>query len=335
MVRTSKLRMIALLGIAAVLFAVTALGEDQVYKFTFAHAQPLTHPRHLSMEFFKTLVEGASGGRIQVELFGAGVLGGESDLMDMVKLGTIQGTRGGAFQRASNMYLLITLPFLFNSADEALAVVRSNLGQRINEASLANGYYVPALGLAGGFRQITNAKRPITVPDDIVGLKIRAPGIESIVKTMQALGAAVVSIPYGETYMGLKTNVAEGQENPYSNIVEMKFYEVQKYLTVINYQVHPDPFFVNPAWYASLPGDLKEIFDSAARQAMAYSDTIWLAKEDGYRGFLETQLTTNVVSDENRALFIAKVKPVWDYFIGQGYFTQEDVDEALETAAGL
>jgi tripartite ATP-independent transporter DctP family solute receptor len=333
MFRVSRCRMVVLLGTLLVLFGVTAWG--QTYTFTFAHAQPLTHPRHLSMEFFERLVEEASEGRIQVELFGAGVLGGESELMDMVKLGTIQGTRGGAFQRASNKYLLITLPFLFASPDEAVAVVRSDVGQQINADSMTNGYYVPALGLAGGFRQITNVVRPIEVPGDIVGLKIRAPGIESIIKTMEALGAAVTSIPYTETYMGLKTGIADGQENPYSNIVEMKFYEVQTYMTIVNYQVHPDPFFVSPAWYASLPSDLQAIFDAAAKAAMAYSDAIWLAKEDGYRAFLETALTTNVISEANRPLFIDQVKPVWQYFIDKGYFTQEEVDAALAIAAGL
>ena len=333
MVRASRFRLVAVVCVALALFGAAAWG--QVYEFKFAHAQPLTHPRHLSMEFFESLVEDASQGRIQVELFGAAVLGSESELMDMVKLGTIQGTRGGAFQKASNAYILITLPFLFSSADEALAVVRSDLGDRINAASLANGYYVPALGLAGGFRQITNVVRPIQVPGDLVGLKIRCPGIESIVKTMEALGALPTSIPYNDTYMALKTGVADGQENPCSNIVEMKFYEVQEYMTVVNYQVHPDAFFVNPAWYESLPDDLKAIFDAAAVATMAYSDSVWLAKEDGYRAFLETQLETNVVTEENRPLFISQVAPVWQYFIDKGYFTQEDIDAALATIAGI
>jgi tripartite ATP-independent transporter DctP family solute receptor len=333
MFRISRFRLGALLCVLVALFGVAAWG--QVYEFTFAHAQPLTHPRHISMQFFESLVEEASQGRIQVELFGAGVLGDESALMDMVKLGTIQGTRGGAFQRASNKYLLITLPFLFASPDEALAVVRSDFGQQVNADSLNNGFYVPALGLAGGFRQITNVKRPIEAPGDLVGLKIRAPGIESIIKTMEALGATVASIPYTETYMGLKTGVADGQENPYSNIVAMKFYEVQEYMTIVNYQVHPDPFFVNPAWYEGLPDDLKAIFDASAKATMAYSDAIWLADEDGHRAFLETVLTTNVISEENRPLFIEQVKPVWQYFIDNGYFTQEEVDEALAIAAGV
>jgi len=333
MLRSKGLSFVVLLGLAVGLVGVTAWAD--VYTFTFGHAQPLTHPRHLSMQFFEKLVEEASQGRIQVELFGAAVLGSEAELMDQVKLGTIQGTRGGAFQKASNKYILITLPFLFANVDQALAVVRSDVGAGINAASLENGYYVPALGLAGGFRQITNVVRPIGTPADIAGLKIRAPGIESIVKTMEALGAVVTTIPYNDTYMGLKTGVADGQENPCSNIFEMKFYEVQEYMTIVNYQVHPDALFVNPAWYNSLPDDLKAIFDAACVATMAYSDSIWLAKEDGYRAFLETQLTTNVLTEANRQLFISQVAPVWQYFIDKGYFTQAEVDAAVAIASGI
>lgn len=134
--------------------------------------------------------------------------------------------------------------------------------------------------------------------------------------------------------MALKTGVVDGQENPPSNITEMKFYEVQKYFTNVNYQVHPDPFFANLKWYQNLPDDLKAIFIAAAKAAMKYSDAIWLAKEDGYRAFLETQLETNYISEENRPLFVKKIKSVWQHYVDKDYFTQAEIDEALAVAAG-
>ena len=73
----------------------------------------------------------------------------------------------------------------------------------------------------------------------------------------------------------------------------MKFYEAQKYLSVVNWQIHPDPFYVNPDWYEALPDDLKQIFDASAKAAMIYSDTIWLNSENNYFNFLQTKLETN------------------------------------------
>jgi C4-dicarboxylate-binding protein DctP len=303
------------------------------YAFKFAHAQPDTHPRHKSMIYFKEQLEAASKGQIKVELFAGGVLGKEPELMDMVKIGNIQGTRGALFERANKKYLLYTLPFLFADIEQAKRLIRSGFGEKINQGAKANGFYVPVTGVAGGFRQFTNNVRPIATPDDMKGLKMRTPPIDSIIRTMTALGANPQQVPYGETYMALKTNVVDGQENPCSNIAEMKFYEVQKYFTEVNYQIHPDPFFVSLAWYEALPTELKAVFDSAAKAAMARSDEIWLASEKDYQTLLTQKLQPNKVTPENYRAFVAKVKPVWDHYVSAGYFTRAEIDEALAQAA--
>jgi len=303
------------------------------YTFKFAHAQPDSHPRQKSMLFFKEQLESASKGQIKVEIYAGGVLGKEPELMDMVKVGNLQGTRGALFERANKKYLLYTLPFLFADIDQATRLIRSGFGEQINEGARANGFYVPATGVAGGFRQFTTNPRPIVTPDDMKGLKMRTPPIDSIIRTMSALGASPQQVPYGDTYMALKTNVVDGQENPCSNIAEMKFYEVQKYFTEVNYQIHPDPFFVNLAWFESLPGDLKAVFTAAAKAAMAKSDEVWLASEKDYQALLTQKLTANRITAENHKAFVAKVKPVWDYYVSAGYFTRAEIDGALAQAA--
>jgi C4-dicarboxylate-binding protein DctP len=150
---------------------------------------------------------------------------------------------------------------------------------------------------------------------------------------MTALGANPQQVPYGETYMALKTNVVDGQENPCSNIAEMKFYEVQKYFTEVNYQIHPDPFFVSLTWYDTLSSDLKALFNSVAKAAMAKSDEVWLASEKDYQALLTQKLQANKITTENHKAFVARVKPVWDYYVSAGYFTRAEIDEALAQAA--
>jgi C4-dicarboxylate-binding protein DctP len=161
---------------------------------------------------------------------------------------------------------------------------------------------------------------------------MRTPPIDSIIRTMSALGASPQQVPYGETYMALKTNVVDGQENPCSNIAEMKFYEVQKYFTEVNYQIHPDPFFVSVAWYDALPGDLKAAFTAAAKAAMARSDEVWLASEKDYQTLLTQKLKANTISAESHKAFVAKVKPVWDHYVSAGFFARAEIDEALKAA---
>jgi len=310
----------------------STVSAKEPYVFKYANTQSEHHPRSQSMVFFKNTVEKASQGRIQVELYFSGVLGKEAEVLDMVKLGTVQGCRGGLFERANKKYLMYTLPFLFEDANKVVAVMRSDLGQSINKGAMANGFYIPATGVAGGMRNITCSKRPIQTVADLKGIKMRTPPIDVTIRTFKALGGSPQQVAYTETYMALKTGVVDGQENPFSNAVDMKFYEAQKYLSVVNWQVHPDPFYVNPAWYNGLPDDLKAVFDAAAEATMIYSDTIWLNSEQNYYNTLKDKLQVNFITPEARKQFVDGVKPVWQSYVDEGYFTWDEINQALAIA---
>lgn len=324
---------VSVLALCLLLSAGPSSAADKTFVFKYANTQSENHPRSKSMVFFKNTLEKASQGRIKVELYFSGVLGKEAEVLEMVKLGTVQACRGGLFERANKKYLMYTLPFLFENADKVVAVMRSSLGQKINKGAMANGFYIPATGVAGGMRNITNSKRPIKTVADLKGLKMRTPPIDVTIRTFKALGANPQQVAYTETYMALKTKVVDGQENPFSNAVDMKFYEAQKFLSVVNWQVHPDPLYVNPAWYQNLPDDLKAVFDAVAEATMIYSDTIWLNSETGYYNILKGKLEVNDVAPEDREGFVKGVKSVWQYYVDQGYFTWDEINEALAIAS--
>jgi tripartite ATP-independent transporter DctP family solute receptor len=307
---------------------------EKPYLFKYANTQTETHPRSKSMVLFKDQLEKASSGRIKVELYFSGVLGGEAEVLDMVATGTVQGCRGGLFERANKKYLIYTLPFMFENTDQVIRLMRSEFGNKVNQGALKNGFYIPACGVAGGFRNITSNVGPIAKPEDLKGLRMRTPPIDMTLRTFKALGANPQQVPYTETYMALKTGVVDAQENPFSNTVDMKFYEVQKHLSVVNWQLHPDPLYVNPAWYNGLPADLKAIFDSVAESAMIYSDTIWLNSEKEYFYVLRDHLKTNTLDSAATAAFREAVKSVWQSYVDDGSFTWDDLNEAMRIAKG-
>lgn len=291
------------------------------------HSQPITTPRHLSFLKFKELVEQRTNGAIKVEIYPSAQLGDEGAMIDAVKLGTIQGTRGGLFERVSPKLLVYTLPFLFENLESIEKVTMGPIGDKLAKDAEKNGIIVLATGDAGGFRQITNNRRPVTKPEDLKGLKIRAPGVKTIVKTLEAFGANVVSIPYGETYMALKSGVADGQENPFVNIESMKFHEVQKYLTIIDYQFHPDPFNVNLKWYKSLSAEHQKILKDCAIESMKYNDVIIKDANATAGKIVQTALETVVLSAAQREIFRQRSKPVYDLLIAEGLVTQAEIDE--------
>lgn len=165
------------------------------------------------------------------------------------------------------------------------------------------------------------------------GLKVRTPPIESIIKAMEALGANPASIPYAEVYMALKTGVADGQENPFIDIEAMKFNEVQKYLTIVNYQWHPDPFAVNLDWYNSLSSKHQKIVKKAAEEAMEFNDD--MMKEANDVAFAKIKDTFDEIvelSDAERQAFIDAVQPVYSYYIEKGLFTMAELEQIRKAA---
>ena len=134
---------------------------------------------------------------------------------------------------------------------------------------------------------------------------------------MEALGANPVSVPYVETYMALKTGVADGQENPFVNIESMKFDEVQKYITIVNYQVHPDPFYVSKPWFDTLAEEDKELLTKAAEDMMAISDKMMIDGNKEAFDKIKENLEVTELTEEEIAEFRKLVKPVYDYFINE------------------
>jgi len=326
-----KLFSASLITIAMVL-AVSSPVAAATVAMKIGHAQPTGTPRHESLLAFKDAVEKASKGEIKVDIFPAGQLGAEASMVDMVKTGTLQATRGGAFERVAPELLIYTMPFLFETVESAQKVTNGPIADRIAKFAEKNGIVILATGNAGGLRQITNNKHPIVSPKDMEGLKIRAPGIESIIKSLEAFGASAVSIPYGDTYMALKTGVADGQENPFVNIESMKFNEVQKYMTVINYQYHPDPFCVGLKWFNGLSPENQKIMRDAAVESMKINDK--LTSEAELKAFdkIKTGLEVVTLTPEQRQAFKEKAKSVDEYFVKKGLFSQADID-ALRAAA--
>ncbi len=291
------------------------------------HAHPIGTPRHQSYLKFKELVEKRTNNAIKVEVYPSAQIGDEIAMIDATKMGTLQSTRGGPFERMAPELLVYTLPFLFDNLNSIEKVSMGPIGDRIAKNAEKNGLIILTTGDGGGFRNISNNKRPIKSPDDMKGLKIRTPPIESIIKTMEVFGANPVSIPFGETYMALKTNVADGQENPMVNMESMKFHEVQKYLTVLEYQFHPDPFLVNLKWYKALSPEQQKILKESAVEAMKLNDTLMNDTNKKALENIKKSLEVTTLTPEQRQQFKAKVAPVYDYFIKKGICTQKDIDD--------
>ncbi len=301
------------------------------FEMIVGHAQPEGNPRYVSMEKFAKDVEEKTGGHVKVTVYGNGQLGTEKEMLEQVVQGTVQGMRGGQFDFSPRL-LMFTAPFLTQNRAQVTALLQSDLAKSVcAEAEATTGTVIINLCDAGGYRQFSNNNHPITKPDDLKGLKMRTNGMKTIDLTFQQLGASTVSVPYADLYMGLKTGVADGQENPWVNVVGMKFYEVQKYFTEVNYQFHPDPFYVNAGWWNSLPEEYQTIISECATEMGEYNDQlIDENSEAAKQQIIDSGAEVYVPTDEEIQAFKDAVQPVYDQMISEGICTAEEMNQMKE-----
>ncbi|MGB2782357.1 MAG: TRAP transporter substrate-binding protein, partial [Atribacterota bacterium] len=166
---------------------------------------------------------------------------------------------------------IVDMPFTFSSREVARRLFDINnpfTRKLVVECVEKTGIRILHL-LPFGFRQLTNDVRPIKTPDDMKGLKIRTMEIVPHMKLIESLGATPTPIPFLELYTSLQTKVVNGQENPFSNIIAQKFYQVQKYCTLTGHLLGVGATLINEKWFQSLPDDLKLALVEAERVAQA------------------------------------------------------------------
>lgn len=311
--------------------AFVSLGD---FTMMVGHAQPEGNPRYVSMEKFAADVAAKTNGHVTVEVFGNGQLGTEKEMLEQVVAGTVQGMRGGQFDFSPRL-LMFTLPFLAQNRAQVTALLQSDLAKKVcAEAEAETGTVIINLCDAGGWRQFSNSKHPITKPDDLKGLKMRTNGMNTIDKTFIALGATTTTIPYSDLYMGLKTGVADGQENPWVNVEGMKFYEVQQYFTEVNYQFHPDPFYVNAAWWNGLPQEYRDIITECAAEMGTYNDQLIDENQEAAKQVvIDAGCEVYEPSEEELKAFQDAVQVVYDQCVEEGIMTADELQEMLDIVA--
>ena len=304
------------------------------YTMMVGHAQPDNNPRNISLLKFAEDVATKTNGHVTVDVQGNGVLGTEKEMLEQVVQGTLEGMRGGQFDFSPRL-LMFTLPFLTNTRAQVTALLKSDLAKKVcAEAESTTGTVIINLCDAGGYRQFSNNQHPITKPEDLVGLKMRTNGMKTIDMTFVALGATTTTVAYADLYMGLKTGVADGQENPWVNVEGMKFYEVQKYFTEVNYQFHPDPFYVNAEWWNSLPEEFRTIISECASDMGDYNDQLIDENSEAAKQvIIDSGAEVYVPTAEELAAFQEACQPVYQQVVEEGICTQEELDEMLAIVA--
>jgi tripartite ATP-independent transporter DctP family solute receptor len=289
-----------------------ALAQERTIKFTTQN--PKGHPLVMGMEKFAEIVQAKSAGKIKVNLFPGGVLGGDAQVVSAIQGGTVEmaSLNSGILASQVKDFELFDLPFIFANGKEADAVVDGPFGKKMHAKLEAKGL----IGLTYwelGFRQITNSKRPITKVEDIAGLKLRVIPNAINLDWTKALGANPTPLAFPEVYAGLEQGAIDGQENPLSVIAANKFFEVQKYVTLTNHQYNPQSVLISKKFWDTLSAAEKKIISDAAAESTTYErEQARLQATTALDAVKKGGMQVSELSAAELAKFREKMKPVVD-----------------------
>jgi tripartite ATP-independent transporter DctP family solute receptor len=224
---------LAAIALAATFAATGAQAQFQERNFKLSSGSGKDHPTGAGIAKMAACVQAKSGGKMKITPYYDNQLGNDNTATQSVRSGTIDMVLPSTAPLVPIVPALgvLDLPFLFTSEAEADAVLDGKAGDWLSAK-------LPAVGLVNlaywenGFRNATNNKRPIQRIEDFGGLKIRVMQNPVYIDTFKELGTNAVPMAFSEVYSALETKAVDGQENPFALIDNMKFYEVQKYLSL-------------------------------------------------------------------------------------------------------
>ncbi|NND91658.1 MAG: TRAP transporter substrate-binding protein [Granulosicoccus sp.] len=316
-----------LMGASLALSAGQASAEKMILKF--GHVGNPGSLFEASVNEFVKNANARLGDRAEVQAFGSSQLGKDNELLQKLKLGQVTfALPSSVMSSVADEFGVFEMPYIIQSRDHMKAV-QAEIGESVfNAAAEARGYKILAY-FENGFRHITNNLRPINVPDDLAGIKLRTPKGEWRVKMFQLYGANPTPMAFSEVFTALKTGVIDGQENPYAQIWSGKFQEVQKYLSVTGHVYTPAYVLVSAKNFAKLPEDIQSDLMAAAAESQ---DAVYAMAAS-----LETELLENIrnagveVNEADKQAFVDASKPIYDEFAS----TVEGGADLIDTVLSL
>jgi tripartite ATP-independent transporter DctP family solute receptor len=244
---------------------VSAQGSARVLRL--AHSHPENDPVHKAALRMAELVRDRTGGAVEIKVFGNGQLGSDSATISAVRGGTIDiaWTGNPFFTGMAPKLNVLDLPFLFRDRAHVAKVLDGPIGDALR-AELHASNLVAMSTWEVGWRHITNNRRPVRTPDDVKGLKIRTTPNPAHIKAFQLLGATPTPMAFTEVFTALETGTVDGQENPVTLILNAKFDEVQKHLSLTQHAFTTAPIVINKAKLEAMPPKVQEGLLESAKE---------------------------------------------------------------------
>ncbi|WP_371420091.1 TRAP transporter substrate-binding protein [Tardiphaga sp.] len=310
-------------GLAALAAGVTGLGQltpaqaqtKMVLKASDVH--PLGYPTVESVVRMGKKLDGATSGRLTIQMFPSMQLGGEKEAIEQAQVGALQIARisVGAVGPVVDDVNVFNMPFVFRDSKHMEAVLDGEIGtELLNKITANEKTGLVALGwMNAGSRNIYNSKRPIKTLADLKGLKIRMIGNPLFIDTMNALGGNGVAMGFDQVFSAMQTGVVDGAENNLPSFVAQNHFQVAKYFSMTEHLIIPELLVFSKASWAKLTPDDQALLKKFGREAQLEQRALWYEAEKAALDKMK-EVGTDIVTSIDKQPFRDAVKPVWEKY---------------------
>lgn len=274
MIRRTLLNASAVFALGAASLGASA--QTMVLKAADVH--PAGYPNVVAVESMGKKLEAATNGRLKIQTFPGGVLGGEKEMIEQTQVGAINILRTslGPVGTVVPEVNVFNLPFIFRNQEHARAVIDGPIGDELLAKVSASPAKLVAIGWMDGGARSLYTKKPVRTPADLKGQKVRMMGNPLFVDTMNAMGGNGISMGYGEVFTALQTGVVDGAENNAPSYFTSNHYNTgAKYYTQTNHLIIPELLVVSKATWDKLSKDDQALLKKFGREAQMEQRTLW------------------------------------------------------------
>ncbi len=290
-----------------------ASSETRVIKLAHMSPELPDDAYHMFALRFKEAIEEKTNGKFEVELYPAGVLGKDRELIEGLQYGTVDlavitSSPMGNFVPS---FQTLDLPFLFDDWNHVYKFLESDAAEELYKETESAGIITFGL-IARGPRSVTNSGTPITSVEGLKGMKIRVIESPIFVDTFTALGAAPQAMSWGEVFTALQQGTIDGHENSIATINNERVYEVQDNVTLTEHIFAFTTAHASQTFWDTLTAEEQQLFKETAKEiTLEVSKTQEEAEEDFLGRLKDAGMN---VYEIDRAPMREMVKSVYDKF---------------------
>jgi C4-dicarboxylate-binding protein DctP len=265
----------AILFALGVPLAVPEVRAQQPIVIKFSHVVAVDTPKGKGAEQFKKLAEERTKGRVKVEVYPNSSLFKDGEEMEALQLGSVQMLAPSLAKFGPlgvREFEVFDLPYLFDNYDELHKITAGPVGAALFKKLESKG----VIGLAywDNGMKVMSANKPLRMPEDMKGLKMRIQSSKVLGDQMKALGAIPQVMAFSEVYQAMQTGVVDGSENTPSNMFTQKHHEVQKFTTVTDHGYIGYAVIASKKFWDGLPPDIRATLEGAMNDATKYANDI-------------------------------------------------------------